>query len=308
VGFDEFDVESWKNCDIAFKKTVGRMRGCENPQMFFVSTPEGTHYLHKIFVEDDKGDRKLFRAKTSDNPFLPDGYVDSLEANYDDKLLSAYRDGLFVNLTSGVVYHAFGAHNIRPVELDARLPIVIMCDFNRGVKPMCWNIGQEQSGAMHIKASLRKNHINTQDMCTVLEEELYRLLGTKKGERLPELRFYGDYSGSAHTSNSTLNDWEIIERHFSNLSSYVDVRIMPCRSVRDGVAATNARLKSGRGDVHIFIDPEAKHLIRDYELTVWDQAGMREDQNDPERSHAVSAVRYYVDREHPLRGMRVTWA
>jgi len=121
VGFDEFDVESWKNCDMAFKKTIGRMRGCDNPQMFFVSTPEGTHYLHKIFVQDnEKGDRKLFRAKTSDNPHNPKGYVADLELNYDAKLLGAYRDGLFVNLTSGTVYHAFGSHNVKPLKIEVR--------------------------------------------------------------------------------------------------------------------------------------------------------------------------------------------
>ena len=30
IGFDEFDVESWKNCDMAFKKAIGRMRGSDN--------------------------------------------------------------------------------------------------------------------------------------------------------------------------------------------------------------------------------------------------------------------------------------
>ena len=33
VGFDEFDVESWKNCDIAFKKAIGRMRGSEDTEI-----------------------------------------------------------------------------------------------------------------------------------------------------------------------------------------------------------------------------------------------------------------------------------
>ena len=57
IGFDEFDVESWKNCDMAFKKAVGRMRGSDECEIFIVSSPEGYHYCHKIFVEDAGPDR-----------------------------------------------------------------------------------------------------------------------------------------------------------------------------------------------------------------------------------------------------------
>jgi hypothetical protein len=60
-------------------------------------------------------------------------------------------------------------------------------------------------------------------------------------------------------------------------------------------------LHNARGEVRLFVDPEADHLIRDFELTVWDNSGMREDQSNDERSHAVSAVRYFVDYEYPLR-------
>ena len=53
-GIDEFDVESWKNCDMAFKKAIGRMRGCDDTELYIVTSPEGysrtgrliTHYTH----------------------------------------------------------------------------------------------------------------------------------------------------------------------------------------------------------------------------------------------------------------------
>jgi hypothetical protein len=302
TGFDEFDVESWKNCHTAFTKTIGRMRGCDDWQMFFVSTPEGTHYLHKVFVEDNtKGDRVLFRARTNDNPHNPEGYVFDLESNFDERLLSAYRDGLFVNLTQGTCYHEFGQHNLKSVELDPRLPIAVMCDFNRGKKPMCWNVGQIQGETLLVKSALHKTHTNTYDMCVIMEEELYKLLNLKADQRLPTLHFYGDYSGNKETSNSTKSDWDIIEQHFANKCQRCVVLVKATTSVRDGANATNRMLKDGRGVVRLFIDPEAKWLIRDYELTVWDDAGMREDQSNDDRSHAVSAVRYLVDYEFPLK-------
>lgn len=303
AGFDEFDVESWKNCHTAFMKTVGRMRGCKDWQMFFVSTPEGTHYLHKLFVTDNKdGARVLIQAPTTDNPYNPEGYVEDLERNYDERMIQAYRDGKFVNLTQGTCYYSFDRNvNVKPVEIDSHLALSIMCDFNRGVKPMSWNVGQIIGDTIHVKWALHKTYCNTYDMCEYLESHLRKELAIPENGKLPRLNFYGDYSGTKETSNSTKSDWEIIEQHFANLSPRVNVLVRPTRSVRDGVNAVNAMFKNAKGETRIFIDPEADNLIRDLELTVWDKSGMREDQSNDERSHAVSALRYLVDHEFPLK-------
>jgi hypothetical protein len=227
--------------------------------------------------------------------------VADLELNYDAKLLGAYRDGEFVNLTSGTVYHAFGAHNIRPVKIEERLALAIMCDFNRGVKPMCWNVGQIAGDEIRIKWSLHKHYCDTYAMCDYLEAHLYEKLNIGQNERLPPLVFYGDYSGNKETSNSRKTDWNIIQDHFADKAQRVEIRVKPTASVRDGVNATNAKFHNGQGKVSLFIDPEATWLIRDLELTVWDQSGMREDQSNDDRSHAVSALRNTVDYEFPMR-------
>ena len=36
-GIDEFDVESWKNCKMAFEKAIGRMRGCSDTEHYIVT-------------------------------------------------------------------------------------------------------------------------------------------------------------------------------------------------------------------------------------------------------------------------------
>jgi hypothetical protein len=176
-----------------------------------------------------------------------------------------------------------------------------MCDFNRGSKPMCWNVGQVAGDEVRIKWALHKSHTDTYMMCESLEAHLYEQLGTKDGDRLPPLVFYGDYSGRKETSNSQKTDWQIIETHFANKSLRTETRIIPTKSVRDGVNAVNAMLRNARGESRLFVDPEATWLIRDFELMVWDGSGMREDQSNDDRSHAVSAVRYMIDYEFPLR-------
>ena len=82
IGFDEFDIESYKNCDTAFKKAIGRMRGSEECEIYIVSSPEGYHYLYKIFVEDDNEDRFFVRGKTTDNTYLPKNYIKLFSFNF----------------------------------------------------------------------------------------------------------------------------------------------------------------------------------------------------------------------------------
>lgn len=301
VGFDEFDVESYKNCDMAFKKAIARMRGCSDPQMFFVSTPEGNHYLYKIFVSDnEKGDRKYFKGRSVDNAHLPKGYIDFLEENYDERLLKAYRDGEFVNLTQGQVYYNYSAENDREFPLDPNLPLILMADFNASSKPMSWNIGQQVGDETRIRWALWKIHANTFQMCEHVESVLSEAGQIRSGRML---YLYGDYSGVKETSNSSMSDWEIIERHFSGLGMKVEKRIKPCKSVRNGVNAVNARLKNAKGERHIVLFPgkDTDHLRQDLNLTVWDASGMREDQSNDMRSHASSALRYYCDREFAIR-------
>ena len=131
IGFDEFDVESYKNCDIAFKKAIGRMRGSDDCELFIVSTPEGYHYCHKIFVEDNNEDRLLIHGKTKDNIYLPQNYIKLLESNYDEKMLQAYMEGQFVNLSRGATYYAFNREqHTGEVSYNSRLPIRIGMDWN----------------------------------------------------------------------------------------------------------------------------------------------------------------------------------
>ena len=66
-GIDELDVESYKNCDIAVNKALGRLRGCEDAELYITTTPEGFHYTHHLMVEQDGPDKLLVSGKTTDN-------------------------------------------------------------------------------------------------------------------------------------------------------------------------------------------------------------------------------------------------
>ena len=86
---------------------LARMRTGRVNQLALASTPEGFRYCYRTFVEQAADDKRLIRVKTVDNPYLPDGFVESLERNYPSQLIQAYLEGHFVNMASCSLYPDF---------------------------------------------------------------------------------------------------------------------------------------------------------------------------------------------------------
>ncbi|MGL4383763.1 MAG: terminase large subunit domain-containing protein [Flavobacterium sp.] len=131
---DEIDTLPKKKAKAIFNKIIARNRqihplGVKN-SIDMVSTPEGFNFLYE-FTKEDKDSIFLIRAKTSDNPHLPDDYIQTLESQYTKEELTAYLNGEFVNLTSGTVYKFYNRElcgsNATP---DHNEPLFIGMDFN----------------------------------------------------------------------------------------------------------------------------------------------------------------------------------
>lgn len=101
---DEADIINKEKMDIIYKKILARNRAIEGANVDVVSTPEGYKWLYE---QSKNGHFKVFRAKTKDNKFLPQSYLEALRDQYPPNLLKAYMEGEFINLTSGTVYSYF---------------------------------------------------------------------------------------------------------------------------------------------------------------------------------------------------------
>jgi len=105
---DEIDTSPHETTKKAVEMFLARLRGGKNPQLAMASTPEGYKIMYQLFVEEgDKEDRRLIKAKTTDNPYLPPGFIESLYASYDSNLIASYIEGEFTNLSNTTVYHPF---------------------------------------------------------------------------------------------------------------------------------------------------------------------------------------------------------
>jgi len=285
IGFDEFDVESWKNCDMAFKKSIGRMRGSENCEIYIVTSPEGFHYTHKIFVTDDNDDRLLVRGKTTDNTYLPEAYIKLLESNYDEQLLKAYRDGEFVNLSALSTYHTFNREkNVKEVKYDHTKPIYIGQDFN--TDPLCAVLWQKHYEKPNIRIfkTYSLSHAGEGDLLTE------RLCQQIKQE-YPNNTYYSypDATGRSKHSSSAYSDIDILRRYFKVRVKHINPLVV------NRVNAMNKALQD-----NIIIDPTCKDLIHDLERTT-NKPNTREiDKSNKILTHLTDALGYSVEWEYPV--------
>ena len=284
IGFDEFDVESWKNCDIAFKKAIGRMRGSDNCEIYIVTSPEGYHYTHKIFVTDANEDRLLIKGKTTDNTYLPKAYVKLLESNYDENLLKAYRDGEFVNLSALSTYHSFNREkNVKEVKYNPKKPIHIGQDFN--TDPLCAVLWQEYHDKPNIRIfkTYSLSHAGEGDLLTE------RLCQQIKQE-YPNNTYYSypDATGKARHSSARYSDIDILRRHFKVRVKHINPLVV------NRVNAMNKALQD-----NLIIDPSCQDLINDLERTT-NKANTREiDKSNKELTHLTDALGYSVEWNYP---------
>jgi hypothetical protein len=283
---DEIDTVAPSIANKAFPKILGRLRAGNVRQFGAASTPEGFRWMWNTFGSDDaqqRADRKLIKMRTADNPHLPPDFIERLQANYDPQLLRAYLDGEFVNLTTGQVYDRFdrAKHVITTLPDITREPLRIGVDFNVG--NMSAVITVRLGNSLTVIDEISGAHDTD-----ALAQEIKR--------RYPEHRIYvyPDASGGNRSTNAAQTDIQILESYgMSNQSP----RSNP--AVRDRVAAVQALLENGKGEVRLKLSETCKRVIECLELQSWTEKG--EPDKDAGYDHMNDALGYVIWREfNPL--------
>ena len=288
--FDEFDIESWKNCDIAFKKAIGRMRGSENCQIAIVTTPEGFHYTHHIFCEEDNDNKELIHGKTTDNPYLPDAYVELLEANYDKRMLQAYRDGKFVNIQNETTYMFERSKNVKKCEYNRSEPIHIGLDFN--VHPFACVLAHiyPSSPKIQVFDTISLSHAGQGDLLT------QRMADTIKS-KYPNENYiiYPDASSRQRATSSAFSDFDILKMNGFQIRMGNKNPLVVNR-----VNSVNKMLEGNQLQPNIIIDPRCKDLILDLEKVTNKPNTRILDKSNTLLTHSSDALGYLVSYCFPI--------
>ena len=254
---DEIDTSPMEVAQKAAEMMLARLRGGQKPQLALASTPEGYKYLYRTFVEQgDNPDRRLIKAKTTDNPHLPDGFVDSLYQNYDSQLVASYIEGEFTNLANTTVYHPFDRdRHWCDTELTPEDRVFVSIDFNVGA---CFcEVMVRRGDEFHVVA---EHHPKDTPAVVKLLSEMYAPY-VERGDLvvIPDAA-----SRQRTTTNAAESDLSLLKK-----GGFVVKTQSANPQIADRVNAVNVLLLSDRLKVH----NRCKYLIKSLEQQTYDKSG-----------------------------------
>jgi hypothetical protein len=230
---DEVDVVHKNKIGTAFKNILARnsarLPDGTDPQLDFVSTPEGFGFLYNFFITGESENKLLIKAKTTDNKEITQGYIDSLKDEFSAKQLEAYLNGEFTNLASGTVYGDYDRdanHTDRIIEETDKVLFVGM-DFNSTQMAAIFHIVED--GLPMALDEITKGY-NTEEVCKLIKA------------RYPNKKIiiYPDASGDSNKSSSSRTDHDIIKQHGFQLYTH---KTNPL--VKDRVNTMNMMFRKG---------------------------------------------------------------
>jgi PBSX family phage terminase large subunit len=283
---DEVDTSPAEVAQKASEMVLARLRGGTRPQLAVASTPEGYRWMYRTFVEGASDDKRLIQAKTTDNPHLPPGFVDSLYANFPPQLIRSYIEGEFTNLANTSVYPDY--------DRDRHWTDAVVEDDDRIFCGIDLNVGN-----CLIEVLVRRG-----DTFHFVEEHVVRdtpAIVAKLQETYPAQLERGDVvvvpdaaSRQRTTTNAKESDLSILRR-----GGFVLKEQSSNPAIEDRVNAVNVLLMSDR----LFVGPRCKHLQKSLEQQAYGKDGKPEKGgsglDDP--SHPVDAAGYALTYLAPLK-------
>ena len=284
---DEIDTSPPDVAQKASEMFLARLRGGKNPSLSVGSTPEGYKWCYRTFVENgDREDRRMIKAKTTDNPHLPDGFVESLYENFPPNLIASYIQGNFTNLENTTVYHPFDRDkHWTDTEIGEDERIFCGVDFNVGA---CFVIVIVRRGdEFHVVDELHPK--DTPAVVEKLRETYSKQLDRENLVVIPDAA-----SRQRTTTNAAESDLSLLKR------GKLIVKAQPSNPlVADRVNCINVLLLANRLKVH----NRCKYLIKSLEQQTYDKTGKPDKGigGIDDISGPVDALGYGIHYLSPLR-------
>ena len=287
-GVDEADTITKATAKSMWRMLQSRLREGKVYQGFTTSTPEGFNFLYEYFVKEAEGktDRTMIQARTQDNPYLPEDFIQSLLENYPPELIEAYLEGKFVNLTSGRVYHNFDRH-LNHTNLTLK-------DFPRHIL----HIGQD----FNVGKCASVVHVIDDGIPYALDE----ITGAKNTEAVIQIikdkypgraiMVYPDSSGKAEKTNASQTDIQLLR------SAGFEV-LYPSKNpfVRDRIGSMNAMFLNGLGERRYKVNTNRCPVYTQaLEQQAYDKSGQPDKSHDED--HPVDGGGYFIHYRYPLKG------
>lgn len=281
---DELDTLPKDKAALVYRKATERTRQkCKTGNMIgVVTTPDQGYngFIYQKWVKQKQDGYEIIQAPTSSNPYLPDGYIEQIKANYDPLLAEMYLNGQFVSLNDKKVYHFFNRkshHTDRELTRDDQF-IHVSIDFNiGGCCSVVWLIENNQPIAVDEFVS----------------HDTYDFVNNLAKYKSHKITVYPDASGRSGSTNATVSDVDIIENNGYSVDA---PRANP--AVRDRINSFNSLFSHDKIKVNTDKCPNLTHALETQGYT---------DKGDPEKFNEHPAIDdwtdnagYFINRRFPI--------
>jgi PBSX family phage terminase large subunit len=268
--------------EAAFRVLIGRLRDskAKRLELRLTTSAFGFNWLYDYFEGERKTPEfKTVVATTFDNPYLPEGYAESLRDVYDEKVYQQEVLGEYVSIGTGSVYYVFNrSKHLFDLSVPQNARIFAGIDFN--VVPMSAAIGFLDGETLNIIDEIVIHNSNTDEMA----KEILKRYG--------KISVIPDSTGKRIvTSARGYSDHEILRQYGLN----VQYNKNPARMDRYNVV--NNLLEKGR----LKINKKCTRLIKDLEKLRFKEGSSQLDLGEDKLlSHISDALGYLAWFHFPI--------
>lgn len=278
---------------------VGRVPGIKQNFILYATNPDSpAHWAYKYFIKEPTSTRRVFYSKTTDNPFLPPHYINSLRENLDPLLARRMIDGEWLEIKEDIIYHQYLREaNLlkRHYQPNLNYKIHMSFDFNIGQgKPMSAVFFQKIGESFHFFDEVIIHGARTEE---IMEEAASRGLLDFECE----YEINGDAAGKHRDTRSKSSDYEIIQSFLRNYKqksgSYIRfIMNVPMSNppVRTRHNMVNAYLCNANGNRRLFVYEKCVTLDEGFSLTKLKKGGQYLEDDSRHYQHVTTAAGYGV--------------
>ena len=249
----------------------------------FVGTPTGIqNHFYDMFVkgQSDDSDYKSWQFTTIDGGFIPQEEVESAKKNLD---AITFRQEYLASFETAQNKCAYNFNReIHCKELDITTRMFWGIDFGVASYMTAVLMCENTAGEVYVFDEIGLQNSNTFE------------LADKMKKIAPDLPCYPDPAGKSRTSNSTKSDHRILqEAGFTVISKKANP------TQKDRLNSLNRMLEDASGKRRLFIKPSCKNLIRDLELTTYENNRITKTET---LSHYLDALMYPIEYRYGFKG------
>lgn len=298
----------------SFNMLLSRIRKAPRPewgdkfnwQIFGHSNPQASKgWIYEKFKKHPLPNFRRIIAPTTENVHLPKDFVENLKSTYSEEYFAINVLGKDDDSESLLAVKGFDDQEqvLESLTINPQYPIHLTCDFN--VDPMCWYICQDYNNTTFVLYEFVIENTDTPSSAQLVAETL----GAKfKGH---PIIINGDATGNSKTTKGV--DYNLLKTVLYR-EGFNNLRVETLNknpSIEWRMSCFNEWMKDHTGKHHIFIHPQCKYLIYNFENVeikegtskpkIPSTSEMKRNSRAKYLIHPIDAVSYLVCKYHPIR-------